>query len=497
MEFTAVEKRQQRKKADVFVLPFWKTDGKVLAAASLEGFEALVKLPLQSEDFKAKEGDALFLYAERHPEQRIVLLGLGEKKKATVETLRRAYSSLTHACHPKKVKAVNVQMPEVDGISPELVAQGIAEGMLLSNYAFEKLKNDSLKENGTTLIETACLVGAGKKALTTAEEAAIVSEAVNFARDLVNSNADDVTPQKLGETAKALAKKFKNVKATVFDKKRIEKEKMGLLLAVNRGSSRDPAFIIVEYKGNPGSKDRTVIVGKGVTYDTGGLNLKPTGSMETMKCDMSGAAAALGTIHAAAALKLKKNITCVIPSTENSIGATSYKPGDVYRAYSGKTVEIGNTDAEGRLILADALAYTEKNLKPTRIIDFATLTGAVVVCLGEETTGLMSNDDALADSLQKAGEATYERVWRLPLFEEYKKQLKSDIADIKNIGGRQAGTITAAMFLKEFVGDTPWAHLDIAGTAFLSKARRYHPQNGTGVGVRLMIEYLQHHMREK
>jgi leucyl aminopeptidase len=213
--------------------------------------------------------------------------------------------------------------------------------------------------------------------------------------------------------------------------------------------------------------------------------------METMKCDMSGAACALGTIHAAASLGLKVNLTAVIPSTENGIDSRSYKPGDVYTSFLGKTVEIGNTDAEGRLILADALAYSVKNLKPTRMIDFATLTGACVIALGEETTGLMSNDDHLAESIMRAGNETFERTWRLPLFDEYKQQLDSDIADISNVGGREAGTITAALFLQEFVGKTPWAHLDIAGTAFLKKSRRYHPKNGTGVGVRLMIQFLE------
>ncbi|MCB1135296.1 MAG: leucyl aminopeptidase, partial [Chlamydiia bacterium] len=256
-------------------------------------------------------------------------------------------------------------------------------------------------------------------------------------------------------------------------------------------SCNEPAFIIMQHKGDPRSKDHTVIVGKGVTYDTGGLNLKPTGSMEDMKCDMSGAAVAFGTLYAAAKLGLKKNLSVVVAATENSIGSRSYKPGDVYSSYLGKTVEIGNTDAEGRLTLADALAYANKNLHPTRMIDLATLTGAMLIALGEEASGLMSNDDTLAEQLKQAGERTFERVWRLPLFDEYKDQLKSEIADISNIGGRHAGSITAGIFLKEFVGDTPWAHLDIAGTAYLSKARRYHPKNGTGIGVRLLIDYLE------
>jgi Leucyl aminopeptidase len=213
--------------------------------------------------------------------------------------------------------------------------------------------------------------------------------------------------------------------------------------------------------------------------------------METMKDDMSGGAAALGVIHAISTLGLPINVTAVVPSTENSIGSKSYKPGDVYKSYSGKTVEVLDTDAEGRLVLADALAYAVKNLKPTRIVDLATLTGSIIIALGEEASGLMSNNDALADLIVRAGSSTGERVWRMPLYEDYKDQLKSDIADIKNIGGRSAGSITAAMFLQEFVGKCPWAHLDIAGTAFLSEAKRYTPKHATGVGVRLLVSLLE------
>ena len=228
-----------------------------------------------------------------------------------------------------------------------------------------------------------------------------------------------------------------------------------------------------------------------MTYDTGGLNLKPTGSMETMKSDMGGAAAALSALSVAATLKLPLNVTVVVPSAENSIGSLSYKPGDVYTSYAGKTVEIGNTDAEGRLILADALAYISSKIKPSRIVDLATLTGAMEITFGGETIGVMSNNDDLVDSLIKSGNETFERLCRLPLHEEYKEQLKSDLADIKNIGGRSAGSITAALFLQEFVGNIPWAHLDIAGTAFYSEPRRYHPKHATGVGVRLLIEFLE------
>jgi leucyl aminopeptidase len=278
----------------------------------------------------------------------------------------------------------------------------------------------------------------------------------------------------------------------MFDKKRIEKEGMGLLLAVNQGSPREPVFIILEYKGDPRSKDHTVLVGKGVTYDTGGLDLKPSGSMLTMKSDMSGAAIVLGTMLTAVRLELKVNLTIVIAATENCIGSKSYKPGDVFRGYLGKTVEIGNTDAEGRLTLADALAYADANLSPTRMINLATLTGGVVVALGDQITGLMSNNDKLVNQLMKASETAGEPLWRLPLRKEYREFYRSDIADIKNCGsGRAASSITGGLFLEDFVGNTPWAHFDIAGTAFLPKARGYLPQHASGVAVRTLIDFLE------
>ena len=241
------------------------------------------------------------------------------------------------------------------------------------------------------------------------KESEQIAEGVYVARDLINGNADIVTPHYLAEAAKKIEQKFPLVKATIFDLKRIEKEKMGLLLAVARGAAVEPAFIILNYRGYAGSKDHTVLVGKGVTFDTGGLNLKPTGSMETMRCDMSGAAAVLATIAVAAALNLKLNVTAVVAATENAIDAKSYKPGDVYKGHSGKSVEIDNTDAEGRLTLADALAYSVAELKPSRMIDLATLTGSIVVALGEGLSGFFCNDDALANRLLDSSKRTARR----------------------------------------------------------------------------------------
>ncbi|MEX1013234.1 MAG: leucyl aminopeptidase [Waddliaceae bacterium] len=476
----------KRPKADLLVLPFWK-EKKPAPASAFEGLSKEIAPGLSSGDFTGKEGEVVVLYVAGQKEPRVVLLGLGESKMATEETLRRAYGKLTVCCHKNSWTALNIQLPTAPNLN---VLRGVTEGILHANYAFNELKGN--KKELKPQVRQICWISKMEKCAAQADHWQNAFEGVYLARNLVNGNADDVTPEKLVRVAKDLATRFSKVKVTAFNKARIEKEKMGLLLAVNQGSHLDPAFIIIEYKGDPQSKDHTIVVGKGVTYDTGGLNLKPTGSMETMKSDMSGSAVALGTILSCAKLNLKKNVTAVIPSTENSIDSRSFKPGDVYSGYTGKTVEIGNTDAEGRLILADALAYACKNLKPSRIVDFATLTGAIVIALGEQTTGMMSNNDTLANQLSEAGEATFERVWRLPLFEEYKSQLKSDVADIKNIGGRSAGSITAALFLQEFVDEkVPWAHLDIAGTAFLSKSDRYLPKSATGVGVRLMVQFLE------
>ena len=465
----------KRPSADVLVLPFWHEKNKATPAA--KGIGSLGKAGL--EDFKGTASETTLVYGGKK-EKRILLVGLGKKSECTCEVLRKAYGSASSWVRKLKLKSVNVMLPE-DGD-----AFAIAEGFALNNYAFEELK--SKKE--ASFIKKVALIGASKAQLDEAKRAGKLAEAVCFARDLVNGNADDVNPQHLAKVAKELGKHAK-VKTEVFDKKRIEKEKMGLLLAVNRGSKRDPQLLIVSYQGAPQDKDHTIVVGKGVTYDTGGLNLKPTGFMEEMKTDMGGSAAALGVIKAATLLNLKVNVTAVVPTTENCIDALSYKPGDVYKSYQGTTVEIFNTDAEGRLILADALAYAVAKLNPTRIVDFATLTGAIVIALGEERSGLFSNNDDLAKQLEEAGGRSGEKVWRFPLDPEYKDLLKSDVADIKNCAKRAAGSITAAIFLQQFVKKTPWAHIDIAGTAYPDKKTSYHPTKATGVGVRLLINMLE------
>jgi len=475
-----------RKKTDLLILPFWQKDQKAFPACRMHEFAVLFRSPVNMQDFHGKEGESLLIYSSSKRESRVLLLGLGKKDECHEEVIRRAYGAAVKVACKNNVKSLNAALPEIDFAT----AIAATEGMLLANYTFDQLKSDLLKEAPLKLIQSIGLIGIETTTLNGCKRVVRIIQGVNLARDLVNGNPDDVTPQMLGKTAQELEKEFSTIKTTVFDKKRIEKEQMGLLLAVNRGSHLDPTFILLEYRGDPTSSTFTAVVGKGITYDTGGLDLKPPANMLTMKDDMAGAAAVLGTIKAAAALRLKVNILGAIASTENAIGPNAYKPGNVYKSYAGKTVEIGDTDGEGRLVLADAIAYIQKNYQLDRIIDLATLTGSIVVALGEECSGLFSNNDELAVQLTEAGQKTYERVWRMPIIAEYKEGLISSIADIKNVGDRKGGSITAALFIQQFIKKVAWAHLDIAGTAFLSSPKYYHTTHATGVGVRLLIEFL-------
>lgn len=499
MDFAISPDLQRREHADMLVIPFWKNK-KVECAADIGSLKKTVFPPIDTEDFQGKEGEVLIIYPEAaQKERRIALLGLGDKEKITVEKLRRSLASFVKACRKYKIKEINIILPKSSSLSNEEVLRGIAEGLLLSNYTFDKLKGSIAKEKTSALLSKTTFIGLNKNEQTFLKKCLEICKGVHFVRDLVNENADTMTPEYLAQIAKDIAKKAPHMKATVFDKQRIVKENMGLVHAVGRGSIHPPTFIILEYKGNPKSRDHTVLVGKGVTYDTGGLDLKNVagfGTMESMKCDMGGAATVLGVIYTAANLGLKENITVVIPAVENAISGSSFKPGDVYQSYLGKTVEITSTDAEGRLILADAIAYASKKLKPSRIIDFATLTGGIDIALGSELTGLMSNDDGLANAMISSGESSGERLWRLPLVQEYRELLKSEVADLKNTAGRSASSIKAAIFLQEFLDENiPWAHCDIASTAFLPESLRYHPRHATGICLRLMIDFFENKAR--
>lgn len=482
MKHSFVPHFEERKSADVLVLSFWE--------GAFEAPLASLQSILKSGDFKGKNGETLFAYAAGEKETRILLLGLGKEDGATVESLRRAYAQAVRSMQQVKARSVNLMLPKCARLSHEDMMLGSGEGVLLSNYAFNHLKGETLKE-APPLLESVSWVGLNPKDQSAFSHMQTIVEGVNFARELTNGNADDVTPLKLAEEARLLEKTSSKIKTSIYDKKWLEAHKMGLILAVNRASQVDPFLIEVAYKGNPSSKEHIVLVGKGVTYDTGGLSLKTTDGMLSMKCDMAGAAAVLATIRTIALLDLKVNVTVVVPTVENAIGSRSYKLGDVYRSYSGKTVEINNTDAEGRLILADALAYVVKNLTPSYVIDLATLTGNVVLALGEQMAGFCSNDDGLAAHLMEASLKTSDLLWRLPLIQEYKEAFKSDIADLVNSGGRDAGSIKGALFLQEFIGGAKWAHIDIAGAAFWSKPKYYHPTKATGYGVRLLVEFLK------
>jgi leucyl aminopeptidase len=307
-------------------------------------------------------------------------------------------------------------------------------------------------------------------------------------RDLSNAPGNERTPTRIGQRAEEVAKAH-GLKCTVYDKRAIEKMKMGGLLAVNKGSHEEPRFIVLEYHPRR-AKTHVALVGKGITFDSGGISIKPADKMEEMKFDMCGAAAVIGTMQAAAMLGLEVRITGVIASTENLPGGAAYKPGDIIRTMSGKTIEIVNTDAEGRVILADALHYASQQ-KPDHILDYATLTGACVVALGSEAAGLFSNNDELAQKLIACGEETGERIWRLPEWDEYKELIRSDWADVKNSGGRWGGAISAALFLKEFVDCPSWAHFDIAGTAYAEHETARESRGATGAGVRLTLKFLE------
>jgi len=487
MQFKAHPSVSKRPSADVVIVPFFSGKNGALAALSPADLKSAMNPILKAGDFSGKEGATMLAYLPKHFEKRLLCVGLGEEKAVTSETLRRSYAAAMKRCQGKKWLKVNVCLPKLK--NSEEVIQAIAEGMGLASYVFEEWKT---KENQDLFhLKTLTFIGTSKT--NTLQKVKGILSGVDLARDLVNRNALDITPQALAAEGRKLAKAHTSIKTHVLDKKQIEKEKMGLLLAVSKGSLNDPALIMVEYKGDPRSKEVSMVVGKGVTFDTGGLNLKPTNFIEDMRTDMGGGAAALGIIQAAAATKLKANIVAVIPSTENAIDAHSYKPGDVYRSYKGKTVEITNTDAEGRLILADALSYGQKRFSPTRIIDLATLTGAVVVALGSVRAGYYCNSESFAKQCMQAGEETGERVWRMPLDADYKKLLKSNIADIVNAAKkRSAGSVTAAIFLQEFIEKkTPWIHLDIAGTAYLDSPEHYHLTQATGAGVRLVTALLE------
>jgi leucyl aminopeptidase len=418
-----------------------------------------------------------------HPEQpaRVLVVGLGKREDLDAERARIAAALAAKEAGRLRVTSLAWAVPE--HTDRDALAEGLVTGTILGSYRFDRFKSVDPDDPSPMAPDSLTLLAPGDLAAT-AEDARICAEAQNRARDLQSLPSNVATPSYLADRAEEIAAAHEAISVEVFGRDEIAAKEMGGLVAVSQGTAEDPRLIVLRYAGG-GSGETLGLVGKGVTFDTGGISLKTAAGMPDMKMDMSGAAAVLETVGAVAELGLALDLIAVIPSTENMPSGTAIKPGDVITQYSGKTVEIDNTDAEGRLILADALAYAIEQ-GADRVVDIATLTGAVMIALGSSYAAVISNDDDLAGKVEEIGRETGELVWRLPLHPEYKALMKGTVADLTNAAAkRKAGTLSAAAFLEEFVGETPWAHLDIAGTAW-DVGREYTGNDASGYGVRLL-----------
>lgn len=460
----------------------------------VRGFDAQLqgglKALMESREFTGKLNRVKTVHTfGRLPAERLILVGLGKGDELTAERMRQAAGSAVKAVRATGLSLFSSLLHRAAGAVEKSIAATV-EGFMLGGYSFDHYKTsppeEGLIDAVTLLLPEGIEIGDAERV--TAETAA-VCDAVRFARDLVSQPGNVATPSFLAEKALELSGRC-GITCRVLDREEMERLSMEGILSVAKGSHQPPKFIILEYLAGDSKKRPVVLVGKGVTFDSGGISLKPREGMERMKNDMAGAAAVMGTLMAVANIRLPINVVGLIPCAENLPGGGAYKPGDIVRTMSGQTVEIVNTDAEGRMLLCDALNYAQR-YRPASLIDLATLTGACLVALGTVATGIMGNDAALIRALKGAGEATGERVWELPLWDEYGEAMKSDVADLKNAGSPHAGTITAAWFLQKFVGKSRWTHLDIAGTAWEEKGKHYLPKGATGVGVRLLVEYLK------
>ena len=431
-------------------------------------------------DITGRAGETKLFYGKNH---RLMAVGLGEKRKLDLERVRRASGTVARTAIRNKLATVLMEDFAQD---KKGAAQAQAEGVILGSYQFLDYK--TMNKDDQFLLKKVTVRSWDRAGL---KKGALIANAVCFARDLGNHPGNVTTPTKLAQEARKIGRRGR-MSVWVFDRAKFTKMGMGALAGVALGTDEPPKFIILEYM-NGGDEKPKVLIGKGLTFDAGGISIKPAGKMDEMKYDMCGSATVLGTMKAISALKPKLNIVCIVPSTENLLGAKAYKPGDILKAYNGKTIEVLNTDAEGRLILADALSYASKQYDPEFILDFATLTGAVLVTLGHIAAGVMGTNEDLMVKVKSSSKNSGEKVWELPLWPEFCKQIKSDIADVKNMGAPgQAGSIAGGAFLKEFVGkDIPWVHFDIAGTAWGGKTTSLDPKgSATGWGIRLVLDML-------
>lgn len=480
MKIKATGAKESNIRCDALILPFF--EGAADAYDRLgRPFGRLIS-GVFGREFKGTHNEVMLLPSPDGIAARwILLLGLGRPDELSAEKLRQSGGKALGYLRDNGIRtaALSTSLFSANRLDPI----HFIDGALLGLYTYGRYKKNDNKKKVDSLV---LLAKPSKELPGKIRRAAIVSDAVAFAKDLVNAPANDLTPSDLARAA--LGMKGKALSVKVLNRKAAEKSGMGLYLAVARGSAQEPKFIIAEYKGS--RKQPVVLIGKSITFDSGGLSLKPSDGMEKMKYDMAGGAAVLGVIKAAAAMSLPAHIIGLLPATENLPGGTATRPGDVIRSLGGKTVEIANTDAEGRLAVADAIEYAKK-YRPSAIVDIATLTGACAIAFGGEVSALMGNDKELTSLLMAAGDEAYERLCELPLYDEYKEYLKSDIADIRNIGNRTGSLMASGYFLHEFAGTTPWAHIDIAGTAWTEKDRPYTPKGATAFGLRLLLNFIE------
>ncbi|MCH7825787.1 MAG: leucyl aminopeptidase [Acidobacteria bacterium] len=445
----------------------------------------IVSDALTGRGFEGKRGQTLSLSTPGGRSRELVLVGLGPSAEIDLEVWRRAVAAAATKARQRGNRKIAVPLPEIDGHDAGELAAAATEATILTSYRYREFK--AAPAGRVELREV--LIAAPVDVTDATERAHKVADATSWARDLVNTPSNEKRPDAFAALAVDMAADA-GLNCEVIDDAAARELGLNALLAVGDGSAVGPRLVLLEHRPAGAEGPPTVIVGKGITFDTGGISLKPPQKMADMKSDMAGAAAVYGTMRVLAELDVPRRVVGVTPLAENMPSSAAYRPGDIIRAYDGTTIEVVNTDAEGRVVLADALAYARKHYEPRCMVDLATLTGACVVALGSHAAGLMGTDDELCDALVAAGEATGERLWRLPAWREYDEIVDSEVANVRNSAGRAAGVVTAGMFLKRFVGDTPWAHLDIAGTAFLDKATPYQPKGGTGFGVRLLTRWL-------
>jgi leucyl aminopeptidase len=465
-----------------------------------EAAGGVIKSVIESEELKGKEGETVYVHLAGTGglrARRLLLVGVGERESYTPAQVSQMAGSVARFLRGKNVKTIGL-IARADGDAEKAVAAA-AEGATIGLFEPDKYRTIDKEERSIDKL-VIIIEGADEEALKRgAERGRIIGESVNFTRDLANEPGAYMTPTNMAERARDIAEEF-GLNVDVLDEARMEQEGMGALLSVSHGSEEDAKLIILKYtpRDAPTQDEGELLafVGKGITFDSGGISLKPGENMELMKYDMTGGATVLGAMRAIAQLKPSIPVLGVVPASENLPSGKATKPGDVVTAMSGKTIEIINTDAEGRLVLSDAICYAKK-LGATRIIDMATLTGAVSIALGDVNTAILGTDQELIDEVIAAGKEVGEKFWQLPLDKEYTRQIKSDIADIKNVGGRKAGTITAAAFLKEFADGVAWAHLDIAGTAWGDDAKPYRAKGPTGIAVRTVIQMVERAARAK